>query len=259
MARQVRQMIKIDEEKCNGCGLCVTGCAEGALQVVDGKAKLVSETYCDGLGACIGECPQDAITFESREADNFDEAATIDHLMKSGRSVQAHLDHMAAHADGGGHEGHSHGHAGHVCPSAKTIDRTKDAACRESASTGEVPSELRQWPLKLYLVNPSASFFEDADLLLAADCVPFAFGGFHPEMLRGKTLVAGCPKFDDTELYLEKLTNILSLHNVKSITVAQMEVPCCSGMTRLAQAAVQASGKQVPVQTITIGLDGELM
>ncbi len=263
MAKVARQIIKIDEEKCNGCGLCVPACAEGALQIVDGKARLVQERYCDGLGACLGECPQGAISFETREAEDFDEAATIEHLKESGRSVQAHLDHMAEHAKGA-HDhrapaGHGHGHGGgFVCPSAKTIDRREQAASAPSAQ-GKVQSELRQWPVKLYLVNPSASYFENADLLIAADCVPFAYGGMHPDFLRGKTLVTGCPKFDDVQLYADKLTQILSRNNVRSITVLQMEVPCCSGMARLAEHAVAASGKQIPVEVVTISLTGEVM
>lgn len=246
MAKRVREIIRIDEEKCDGCGACVTACAEGALQIIDGKARLVSETYCDGLGACLGECPRDALSFESREADDFDEAAAMEHVAESGKPVHAH-DHAA----------HTH-HDGFACPSAKTIDRTKDACCETPAARGGVGSELRQWPVKLYLVNPSASYFENADLLISADCVPFAYGGIHPDFMRGKTLVTGCPKFDDIELYAEKLTEILARNDIKSITVLQMEVPCCSGMQRLAEHAVAVSGKAVPVEVVTIGLSGEV-
>jgi Pyruvate/2-oxoacid:ferredoxin oxidoreductase delta subunit len=181
MAKQVRQIIKIDEEKCNGCGVCVPACVEGAMQVIDGKARLVSETYCDGLGACLGECPQDAISFESKEADDFDEAAAMEHAAKSGKPIHSHSHDHAAH---------SHGHGGFACPSAKTIDRMQDSASSRPTVTGEVASELRQWPVKLYLVNPSASYFANADLLISADCVPFAYGGLHPDFLRGKVLAA---------------------------------------------------------------------
>ena len=240
MAKQVRQIIKIDEELCNGCGACVPACVEGALQVIDGKARLVSETYCDGLGACLGECPQDAISFETREAQEFDDAAATAHAAQSGKPI------------------HAHDHGGFACPSAKTIDRTKDAAGESPMASGEIASELRQWPVKLYLVNPTASYFANADLLISADCVPFAYGALHPDFLRGKTLVTGCPKFDDVELYAEKLTEIVSANNIKSITVLQMEVPCCSGMQRLAEHAVAASGKRVPIEVVTIGLSGEV-
>jgi Pyruvate/2-oxoacid:ferredoxin oxidoreductase delta subunit len=248
MAKQVRQIIKIDEEKCNGCGACVPACAEGALQVIDGKARLVSETYCDGLGACLGECPQDAISFETREADAFDEAAATEHAAESGKPVHAHAhDHVA----------HSHGHGGFVCPSAKTIDRTRDAQVPQSA-TGEIASELRQWPVKLYLVNPSASYFANADLLISADCVPFAYGGLHPDFLRGRVLVTGCPKFDDVEVYVEKLSEIIALNNIRRITVLQMEVPCCSGLQRLAEHVIDQSGKSIPIEVVTISLAGEV-
>lgn len=247
MAKRVRQIIRIDEDLCNGCGQCVTACAEGALQIIDGKARLVSETYCDGLGACLGECPQDALSFESREADDFDEAAAMEHVAASGQAVHAH-NHTAQHAH----------HQGFVCPSAKTIDRTKDARQETSGGVGKTASELRQWPVKLYLVNPNAPYFENADLLIAADCVGFAYGGLHPDFMRGKTLVIGCPKFDDVALYAEKLEEILSANNIKSITVLQMDVPCCAGMQRLAEHAVAASGKSTPVDVVTISLSGEV-
>ena len=246
MAKAVRQIIRIDEEKCNGCGACVPACVEGALRIIDGKARLVSERYCDGLGACLGECPQDAISFESREADEFDETAAMEHVAKTAPAPAAH-DHS-----------HGHGHQGFVCPSAKTIDRTKDAHAGAGTAKGSVGSELRQWPVKLYLVSPTAPYFEDADLLIAADCVPFAYGSLHPDYLRGKTLVTGCPKFDDVALYAEKLAEIVSLNTIRSITVLQMEVPCCSGMQRLAEHAVSVSGKAVPVETVTISLAGDV-
>jgi Pyruvate/2-oxoacid:ferredoxin oxidoreductase delta subunit len=265
MGKTVRQMIKIDEELCNGCGLCVTACAEGALQIVDGKARMVSDQYCDGLGACLGECPQGAISFETREAEEFDEAATVKRLEAMGISPERHFAHMAEHGIGGHAEqgraqhpgGHEHGHGGFVCPSARVIDRTNEAPQRTQPLTTEVPSELRQWPVKLYLVNPNAPYFRDADLLVAADCVPFALGSFHPELLRGRILVTGCPKFDETSVYLEKLTEIFAQNDIRTVTVAMMEVPCCSGMLRLVHSAVEASGKNVPVESVVVGLDGQ--
>lgn len=247
MATRTRQIITIDEEKCNGCGLCVGACHEGALQIVDGKAKLVSETYCDGLGACLGDCPQGAITIETREAEDFNEAAAMAHVAatQGAAPTQAHA--------------HSHaGHGGFVCPSAKVIDRTHEAPRAQAAAVESAPSELRQWPVKLYLVNPQAPYFQNADLLVAADCVPFAYGGTHADFMAGKTIVTGCPKFDDTEAYLSKLTDILGANDINSITVLQMEVPCCSGMSRIAQMAVAASGKDVPVEVVTITLDGQV-
>lgn len=261
MAKKLRQIIKIDEDLCNGCGLCVPSCAEGALQIIDGKAKLVSDKYCDGLGACLGECPQGALSFETREAEDFDEAAAMEHVKEIGHQGPAHHHHHAAPAapeTSAPTHAHGHGHGGgFVCPSARTIDRTKEE--RENASPeANVPSELRQWPVKLYLVNPQAPYFREADILLAADCVPFAYGAFHAEFLRGKTLVTGCPKFDDVALYVEKLTAILQANDVTSITVLQMEVPCCSGIEYIAREAIAASGKNVPLESVTISLSGEV-
>lgn len=264
MAKAVRQIIKIDEDLCNGCGLCVPACAEGALQIIDGKARLVSERYCDGLGACLGECPQGAISFETREAEEFDEAAAMEHVRASGAQTHDHPAHphghrpaAAAQASAGCDGGHKH--AGFVCPSARTIDRTSgDRAEVGSAPTASVPSELRQWPVKLYLVNPESSFFEDAELLVSADCVPFAYGGLHPDFLKGKVLVTGCPKFDDTDLYLEKLTEIFRHNNIRGVTVLRMEVPCCSGISLITRQAIADSGKNIPVETITVTLTGDV-
>ncbi len=267
MAKRTRQIIKIDEELCNGCGLCVPSCAEGALQVIDGKARLVSERYCDGLGACLGECPQGAISIEEREADEFDEAAAIEHVKSTQgeeaaarmqANAHAHSHSSPAHAQHHSHAAHGK-HSGFVCPSARIIDRTsEDRQPRPSAATEDVPSELRQWPVKLYLVNPTAPYFENADLLIAADCVPFAYGGFHPDFLQGKTLVTGCPKFDDVEVYADKLTQIMQRNDIKSVTVLQMEVPCCSGMLHLARQAIMMSGKDIPLEVVTISLDGRI-
>lgn len=257
MAKAIRQIIKIDEDLCNGCGLCVPACAEGALQIVDGKARLVSERYCDGLGACLGECPQGAISMETREAEDFDEEEAMEHVRVSGAHNHDYRPHPHVHPSAGCDAGHKH--AGFVCPSARTIDRTSvDRPEGSSPSAQSVPSELRQWPVKLYLVNPESSFFEDADLLVSADCVPFAYGGLHPDFLKGKVLVTGCPKFDDTDLYLEKLTEIFSRNNIRGVTVLRMEVPCCSGISLIARQAIADSGKNIPVETITVTLAGDV-
>lgn len=247
MAVQARQIIRIDEEKCNGCGLCVPACKEGAIEIVGGKARLVSERYCDGLGACLGECPQGAISFETREAEEFDEHAAMEYVARRSGSAQPH------------HHNHGGARSGFVCPSARTIDRTQKCACEDSAPSGDVKSELRQWPVKLHLVSPGASFFQNADLVIIADCVPFAYGALHPDFIRGKVVVAGCPKFDDLPAHQEKLTQIFSRNDLKSVTVLQMEVPCCSGLGRAVAAAVRDSGKDLNVETVTIGLSGEVM
>lgn len=260
MARVKRQIIRIDEEKCNGCGKCVSACVEGAIQIIDGKARLVSESYCDGLGACIGECPQGAITIEEREAEEFDEAAVLAHKKASHEHERAgEVVHAGLHEEHSDHHTHSDGS---VCPSARTIDRrgvhrsdTNDGA----PTAAHVRSELVNWPVKLYLVNPGASFLQDADLLIASDCTAFAYGAFHPELLRDRVLLIGCPKLDEIDLHLRKLTEILQRNNIRSITVARMEVPCCSGLVRLAEMAVEASGKQVPIDVVTVSVDGEII
>ena len=232
VTRQVRKIIKIDEEKCNGCGLCVPSCAEGALQIIDGKAKLVSEQYCDGLGACLGECPQDALHIEEREAEEFDEEA-VEHYLESKQPEPCN------------------------CPSAAVSqfeDRAVESRDEESAPTR---SRLSNWPVQLTLVPPSAPFLKGADLLLAADCVPFAHADFHRDLLQGHALLIACPKLDDFPAHLGKLAQVLRQAKPKSITVAHMEVPCCSGLTYMAQKAIEASGEDIPLHEITIGVRGE--
>ena len=234
----LRKIVRIDEEKCDGCGQCVPACAEGAIQIIDGKARLVSETYCDGLGACLGECPNDAITIEDREADAFDEEAAKEHVKRE------------AVKTAGGASG---------CPGAMAREIK-----RESREPGEVPaasahSQLTHWPVQLNLVALDALYFQDADLLLVADCVPFAMADFHERLLRGKPVVVGCPKLDDASFYVEKLAEILKQSSVKSLTVVHMEVPCCHGLTRIANAALAVSGRDVPCGDVTIGVGGEVL
>jgi NAD-dependent dihydropyrimidine dehydrogenase PreA subunit len=251
----IREIVKIDEEKCDGCGLCVPACAEGAIQIIDGKARLIADNLCDGLGACLGHCPKDAIVVEKRAADEFDEEAVEEHLKGTGREMstpaaQAHggcpsaqVQSFAAPAHGGG------------CPSARLMSFDKPATPAEEISAR--PSELRQWPVQMHLVPPSAPFLRDADLLLAADCVPFAYADFHRDFLQGRALLIGCPKLDDGQAYLQKLTDILSQNDIRSLTVLHMEVPCCSGLIILARQAIAASGKNVPLETVRIGIQGE--
>ena len=230
-----RNIVHIDAEKCNGCGQCVTGCAEGAIQLVDGKARLVKEQYCDGLGACLGECPQGAITIAQREAEAFDPEATEEHLKRIGRQPLAARNHAPA-----------------ACPSA----RAQAFAPAGSAATGQA-SALGQWPVQLMLVPTNAPCFQGADLLITADCVPFAYADYHADLLAGKAVVVGCPKLDDSGYYVEKLAALLRDSDVRSLTVAIMEVPCCRGMVRVAQQAVADSGKDLPLEVVTIGLRGE--
>ena len=243
----IRNIVKIDEDKCNGRGLCAKACAEGAIAIIDGKARLVSEIYCDGLGACIGHCPQGAITVEQRESAEFDEEATKKHLAelegKSQKKPTRHADMSAAF----------------MCPGlmAKQI-RPKAADAKTDGGNGDVPSELSHWPVQLKLVNPNASYFKGADLLLAADCVPFAMGDFHAKLLKGKSLAVGCPKLDDVQYYIDKLAQILKSNQLKSLTVVHMEVPCCSGLTMVAERAIALAGVRIEFKDVTIALDGTL-
>ena len=234
----VRNIVKIDEEKCNGCGQCVTACAEGAIKIINGKAKLVSETYCDGLGACLGHCPQDAITIEQREAPEFDEEATKAHLAREAKPDP-----------------------GFACPglAMQRFDATAKDEPADADDGPAAPSQLRHWPVQLKLVARTAPYFADADLLLAADCVPFAMGDFHQRFLKGRSVAMGCPKLDDAEFYIEKLADILRANTIRSLTVVHMEVPCCSGLTRVAREAIARSGRAMGFEDVTVSLRGDVI
>jgi Pyruvate/2-oxoacid:ferredoxin oxidoreductase delta subunit len=232
----MRNIVKIDEEKCNGCGLCAQACAEGAIEIINAKAKLISDTYCDGLGACIGHCPEDAITIEQREADDFDKAATKVHLAEQKQ-------HQAQPAV--------------VCPGlmAKVL-RPKGQS--PGSAVVPNPSQLTHWPVQLKLLSPTAPCLANADLLLVADCVPFAMGDFHNRLLKDHSLAVGCPKLDNPEFYIEKLAAILQANNLKSLTVVHMEVPCCFGLTHIARKAIDRSGIDIPFEDVTIDLQGNI-
>ncbi len=254
----LRKIVKIDEEKCNGCGLCVPSCAEGAIQIIDGKARLVADNLCDGLGACLGDCPQDAITIEERNADAFDEAAVEEHLQQSVQAVP--LKHQPAPALHGGGcpsaQVRSFAPPAGGCPSARLASFDRPPAADRPAA-GPAPSRLAQWPVQLHLVPPTAPFLRGADVLLAADCAPFAYADFHEELLKGKALLIACPKLDDTAPYLDKLTAMIRESQVRSLTVVHMEVPCCSGLLHLARRAIAESGREIPLETVCIGIRGE--
>ena len=236
--KTARKIIRIDEDKCNGCGVCIPACVEGALQIIDGKARLISETYCDGLGACLGECPQDAITIEEREAVEFDEEATKIHLEKQ---EQAEEELPCG------------------CSSATVTQFGRQEATEVALKEApDQQSMLGHWPVQLTLVPPTAPFLQGTDLVLAADCVPFAYAGFHQQFLRNHSLLVACPKLDDFPAHLKKLTDILSQSEVKSLTVVHMEVPCCSGIVHMAKQAIQLSGKDIPVKEVTVGVKGDL-
>ncbi len=240
-----RKIITIDEVLCNGCGLCVPACAEGAIQIINGKAKLVSERYCDGLGACLGECPQGAIRLEEHEAEAFDEIAVAQHLRSEAKKATRPA--TPAHCPGS--------RVMQFRQAAPSQDRPEKPHASGDAASGD--AALGHWPIQLTLVPVTAPFFEGADLVLVADCVPVAYGNFHREFVKGKAIVLGCPKLDDAEFYAEKLGEILRQTSVRSLTVMHMEVPCCFGLVQLAKTAIAHAGRNVPLRTVTIGIHGE--
>jgi Pyruvate/2-oxoacid:ferredoxin oxidoreductase delta subunit len=270
-----RNIITIDEAKCTGCGLCVPNCPEGAIQIIDGKARLVSDLACDGLGACLGHCPEDAITIEEREAAPYDECVVMDTIIKGGPAViAAHLAHLKDHGQATYVQqaeavlrergialptaAPAAGHAG--CPGMRMLHQPRSPRPAAPPAPGAPPeSELRQWPVQLALVSPDAPYFKEADLLVCADCAPFTLADFHTRLLRGRTLVVFCPKLDSTlDEYVEKLAAIFKTQSIKSVTVAHMEVPCCSGVGRVVRDAQQRAGTSIPVTDITITLGGEV-
>ena len=274
-----RKIIKIDEEKCNGCGLCIPNCPEGAIQIIDGKAHLISDLFCDGLGACLGHCPQGAITIEEREAQEYDERKVMENIARQGKNViKAHLEHLRDHNEKEylrqaidflkekninvpfeevkRHSGHTHSSSG--CPSAKIMDfRKKEEAAQEDKPFLKTQSQLKTWPVQIMLVPPFAPYLNNTDLLIAADCVPFAYADFHQDLLREKVLLVGCPKLDDMQVYQEKINQILKQNNIKSITYAHMEVPCCFGLVSIIKQAISQSGKNIPFKEIIISIKGE--
>ena len=290
-----RDILKIDEELCNGCGLCVPNCHEGALQVIDGKVRLVSELMCDGLGACIGHCPEGAITIETREAEPYNEMVVMEQMVSKGKNtIIAHLKHMKEHGETGflkdavdylnqhraelsfnpdevftvvhnhgrkpaGDE-HQHQHGGGGCPGSR--ERTIERPGQNNAVPviGEQPSELRQWPVQMHLLNPNAPYLRGSDLLLAADCVAFSMGNFHSAYLRGKSLAIACPKLDSgLDVYVDKLNAMIDVAKVNTITVMMMEVPCCGGLLQMVRAALAKASRKVPVKQMVISLSGEVL
>ncbi|HPU85228.1 MAG TPA: 4Fe-4S binding protein [Candidatus Latescibacteria bacterium] len=271
-----RSIIKIDQSLCDGCEQCIPNCPEGAIQVIDGKARLVSDLFCDGLGACIGHCPQGAITIEEREAEPYNEWRVMANVVQQGtNTIAAHLAHLRDHNEfdllsealaylkengipvpptGGGKVIATMAPA--ACPGSKTVDLREASAPVSGETVTGLPTQLRQWPVQITLVPPHAPFLNGCDLLIAADCVPFAYPDFHQELLKGKVLLVGCPKLDDVRPYEEKLTQIFAQNEVKSITYARMEVPCCGGFVPVIRRALAASGKEIPFQDIVIGIRG---
>ncbi len=233
-----RDIIKIDREKCNGCGKCINACAEGAIQMIDGKAQLVSEIYCDGLGACIGSCPQDAIKIEKRQAKEFDEQATQKYLQEKKMKDQEEKPQFG-------------------CPGLMAKKFTPKKTEDDFFTSGG--SQLGQWPVQLKLVPINAEYFKNADLMLVADCVAYAMGNFHDKLLKDKAIAIACPKLDDKTPYVDKLASIIKENDLKSFTVVRMEVPCCSSLTAIAKAAAQKAQTDLEVKELTISLQGDII
>jgi len=274
-----RSIIKIDDEKCTGCELCVPNCPEGAIQIIDGKARLVSDLFCDGLGACLGHCPEGAITVEERDAEPYDERKVMANVVPHGRNtIKAHLTHLKDHnqtefyqqaldylkennidipeeEDKAVQQPQFSG-----CPGSKTMSFKDDPSAAQDDLQGKRPSQLTHWPIEMHLISPNASHYQGADLLLAADCTAFSMGDFHKDHLKGKVLTIACPKLDEgQEIYLEKLKALIDTAKINTLTVMIMQVPCCGGLLRLAQQAVSESDRKIPIKTIVVGIQGEIL
>ncbi len=275
-----RKIINIDHDKCNGCGLCVPNCAEGAIRIIDGKARLLGDLFCDGLGACLGHCPLGAIAIEEREAEPYDERKVMEHVVKQGPNViKAHLQHMKDHNEmvylnealeylkeqnietdfetTEKKDAAMHGNAFEGCPGSQAM---KFAAATAADEEGTRASQLTHWPVQLHLASPMAAHYRGADVLLAADCVAYSMGDFHKDHLKGKALAIACPKLDDgQEVYVEKLVAMIDEAKINTLTVMIMQVPCCGGLLRLAKEAVSRATRKVPVKAIVVGLQGEIL
>jgi len=276
-----REIIKIDEEKCNGCGICIPNCPEGALQVIDGKARLISDIFCDGLGACIGHCPQGAISTEKRNAENYDEKKVIkENIIKAGKNtIIAHLKHLKDHGEtkyyddalevlddegieinlddvnecGCNHEPHS------ACSGAKVMDFSEEKTS-ETEETGKRNSQLKQWPVQLHLIPPNASYLQEKDVILVADCVAYSLADFHKDYLKDKSIAIACPKLDtNIDIYLDKLTSFIDSAKINTLTVMTMEVPCCSGLLALAKKAADNASRKIPIKLVMVSIKGQIL
>lgn len=298
----LRDVVKIDEELCTGCGDCVPGCHEGALQIIDGKARLISDLLCDGLGACLGHCPTGALTIEKREAEAYDELKVMDMMVGKGHNtVVAHMKHLKEHGEtgflkqavsylktksssidldvnaiisevhnSGGSCGVKHApqqptvkmqHAGGGCPGSKSMSFAP-AGVASAATSDNLDgfTALSQWPVQMHLINPAAGYFNGSDVVVAADCVAFAMGNFHQRFLAGKKLCIACPKLDSgLETYLEKMKRLIDESAINTLTVVIMEVPCCSGLLKLAQIAIQQASRKIPLKAVTVSVQGEVL
>lgn len=273
-----RKIITIDQQTCNGCGVCIPNCPEGAIQIIDGKARLIGDLFCDGLGACIGNCPQGAISVIEREAETYDERLVMENIIQQGpNTIKAHLKHLNDHnqeeflqtalsvlteksIDVPDYKEEKDMHAPHGgCPGSQAMSFTKRENNAPRESDGR-PSQLGHWPIQMHLISPHAPHYKGADLLLAADCVAFSMGDFHRDHLSGKTLAIACPKLDDgKDVYVAKLKALIDEAKINTLTVMMMQVPCCGGLIRLAQQALGEAERKVPIKTIVVSLEGEIL
>lgn len=268
-----RRIIKIDEEKCNGCGECIPDCPEGALQVIDGKARLISDLFCDGLGACLKACPNDAMIVEEREAQEYNESKVMENIVKGGKNViEAHLKHLKEHGEEKLlNEAIEYMKKNNLevpiiedklqcgCPGHMQKDLRKQYN-EKNINSVKIDSELSNWPIQLKLINPNAPYLNEADLLIAADCTAFAYPNFHTKFLKGKILIMLCPKLDnDIDIYIDKLSNIFINKNIKSVSIVHMEVPCCGGVETIVKEAINKANKNIIIKDYTISIEGELI
>jgi ferredoxin len=273
-----RKIIEIDEEKCTGCGACIPNCPEGALQVIDGKARLISDIFCDGLGACVGECPEGAMKTVEREAEPYDEKKTMENIVKCGENtIIAHLNHLKDHGETGYYNEamefleekgieidldkkacESEGKLPCGCPGSKVMDFSKEETT--SDETGTRGSQLRQWPVQLHLVPPNAPYYQGKDVLLSADCVGYSIGDFHKDYLKGRSISIACPKLDsNTDVYVNKLVSMIDDAKINTLTVMTMEVPCCSGLLALAKKATETAKRKIPIKSIVVSVKGDVL
>jgi len=268
--KAVRKIIKIDEEKCNGCGLCIPSCPEQALQIVETKngpkVRLVKELYCDGLGACLGNCPTGALEVVETEAEQYDDAATIEHIKKvAPEMLETHIKHMKEHGmytqeNSNKEDNLPCGCPGTISSSWNTSSQKNNIENNTIHNVSQsIESKLTNWPIQLTLVNPSAPYFQNADIVIAADCTAFSYGNFHNEFIKDKILIIACPKLDDIEFYKNKLTQMFKTANIKSVSVVNMEVPCCLGIQNIVKEAIKNSGKKIPYCDTTIGIKGNII
>jgi len=252
-----RKIIKIDESLCDGCGVCIPSCPEGALKIIDGKARIVKESFCDGLGVCLGECPLGALAVVETETEEYDEAGVIEHIKQHApEKFNAHIEHLNQHTNEIPRPHHHRNNHGAGCPSSRVMVFDTQTDVRTSDI---VPSQLKQWPIQLHLVSPSAPYFKNADIAFVADCVPLAYGNFQNDFLSKYAIAIACPKLDDIDSYSEKIKNIVEQSKPRSIKVLIMEVPCCTGLLHITKHVVASVQPQIPLEVIVIGIKGDIL